>query len=519
MYVKKQGSKYVLSHGGRILTPEEELNIVTNKSIDNVPLGKYGLDFIKLAYGSSDVDIPDSNSQQIDEHSMVATNNEGGTKGSHETGQNIPVSKDGQQIASVEPGEVIADINGKQVALSKRLPSLNNSFADIYMSLAKQKKDLQSQLTQVQEFDKRGTIERNIDKIDARMAMLPKAQEMIKPKEEGIGGVPKLWGGDYNIGESQIDKYKLQNTDPTYTMTSGNNPNINSPLQPEQDYGVIPTNIIGINTTPTNYINQKYGVNLNKKNTTENNTNSPINPDPTDNTKPNKPTVQDNSNWGDTVLNLVPFAGDLAQEGIINRLSKKRLPLPYTEQIPTLNKDLDISQSEKNIRENRGSMEASTAEGTSSGNVAQARNRAIELSTNDQLGKLYQDKVNFKNEREAQQLGINTEINNRNLGMKFEYDMNEDASIRDIASKQSQLVSKVGEHAMNAINRKDSINYQNKYLAVMEKGFVNVATTLGFVDGTKTENEARTILVGKGYTGDKLEEALKYYRDNNYFKH
>jgi hypothetical protein len=91
------------------------------------------------------------------------------------------------------------------------------------------------------------------------------------------------------------------------------------------------------------------------------------------------------------------------------------------------------------------------------------------LDSDDKLGALYQSQVNFKNEREMAQSQLNTEVNNRNLGKMDTYNMNEDARIRDIISKESQLYNKVGEQASNLVNRQDKINLENKQLNVYKE--------------------------------------------------
>jgi hypothetical protein len=462
MYIKKSDKGYVMSYGGRILNPNEVMNMVNDKTIEGKPLGKYGLNFLKLAYGG-DVELPDNQSKDIDNNAMIATNSQGGTNGSHESGQNIPVSKDGQNVAAVEPGEVIADINGKQVALSKRLPNPNHSFADIYMELSKQKKELENQKMKVSEFDKRGTIEREMDKIDTKMSMLPAMQERMKPESndkqaaEGMlldngGDVPTKTYIPNTLGDLQNSYGETQNM---YSFDWANNI-----LDKTTDKN-------NTKSQPTNYSMNDTKIQPTKPAIPS----SPSNPNGyTNNTSSNSDNTSSNSdNTWSKLANLTPFIGDIANQGLINQLKGKALPLPNMEQIPTLNKNLDISQSEKNIKDNQTTMNRSIREGTSSGNVASARTRANMLDSDDKLGALYQSQVNFKNEREMAQSQLNTEVNNRNLGKMDTYNMNEDARIRDIISKESQLYNKVGEQASNLVNRQDKINLENKQLNVYKE--------------------------------------------------
>jgi hypothetical protein len=330
----------------------------------------------------------------------------------------------------------------------------------------------------VSEFDKRGTIEREMDKIDTKMSMLPAMQERMKPesndKQAAYGKI--LYKGDddlTNVAKQQdgyvplnpnnkddnspvsITAYDAQHTPTDADLITENNQSINDPMYNYKTFAATNYSMNNTKAQPTNPAIPS----------------SPSNPNGyTNNTSSNSDNTSSNSdNTWSKLANLTPFIGDIANQGLINQLKGKALPLPNMEQIPTLNKNLDISQSEKNIKDNQTTMNRSIREGTSSGNVASARTRANMLDSDDKLGALYQSQVNFKNEREMAQSQLNTEVNNRNLGKMDTYNMNEDARIRDIISKESQLYNKVGEQASNLVNRQDKINLENKQLNVYKE--------------------------------------------------
>lgn len=104
----------------------------------------------------------------------MVLNPAGGTKGSHETGQNVPITDQGGQVqAIVEPGEVVTDDG---YVFSKRL-----GFADKYTKLQKSKQELEKKLidpkTSVIE---RNTLKRKLVETDMKIQTLPAEQEAVK---------------------------------------------------------------------------------------------------------------------------------------------------------------------------------------------------------------------------------------------------------------------------------------------------------------------------------------------------
>lgn len=143
----------------------------------------YGYDSLIKKYNKANggevgsVAIPSMNSLPINANAEMVTNADGSTQGFHETGQNIPVvNNQGERTANVEPGELVIDLpNGEKFALSKRL-----GFAQIYINLDKQVKDLKDQILKEVDSEKRNTLNRNIEGIKRRMNLLPIQQEKMK---------------------------------------------------------------------------------------------------------------------------------------------------------------------------------------------------------------------------------------------------------------------------------------------------------------------------------------------------
>lgn len=462
------------------------------------------------------INLPDGNSEQIDEDAVVATNDNGGMSGSHEQGDNIQVNRDGQPVAEVEPGEVIADINGKQIALSKRLGIQGKSFAELYMQFSNAKQKLQVDLSKEPDFAKAGTIKRNIDKIDYQIAMLPKLQEQMKPKEDGIQaacGKKLSDGGDIekDIFNNRIRKIDFilddfdgfgQRYDPFGIKDATM---VTRPYLSGMSKDVLGKNkVVG---TVKNPFNKELNLTDTSEDTFGNRKGTLMSKATPEGTMVNNNSnIKDDFNY-DKIMNFIPFAGDIANSILINKLSKQRLPLPYKESTPILNKDLDVSGREKVINVGADNARNFIKSNTMSSNVATARNRDIELNTSSQLSKVNEDKINFKNEREMAQSQMASYIEGRNLDRLYGYKMNEDARLRDNISKQSQLFSKVGEHAVDAINRKDDIDYKNKYLDVIKAGYTNVADTLDVI-GMDYDTAYNELIKKPGYTPESAKRTL-----------
>lgn len=158
--------------------------------------------FFPLGGNTSTTVLPDANEQPISNNASMVTNDEGGTSGSHEQGDNIPaVDANGQTVAQVEPGEVIMDLpDGTKYALSKRL-----GFAQTYTKL----NSIKQALSTNKPYDKikSNTVDAEVRKIDAAIAQLPAKQEAMKqqmgiqdePQGQGAMGAygRKLGNGNY----------------------------------------------------------------------------------------------------------------------------------------------------------------------------------------------------------------------------------------------------------------------------------------------------------------------------------
>lgn len=86
------------------------------------------------------VTVPEKNYRSLPDGAKLLTNNNGGTTGSHENGDNIPLKKEGNTVAYAEPGEIIVD----NTVLSKRL-----GFADKYLQLEDMKKSIETEQRQL----------------------------------------------------------------------------------------------------------------------------------------------------------------------------------------------------------------------------------------------------------------------------------------------------------------------------------------------------------------------------------
>ncbi len=130
------------------------------------------------AFGGSDaVTLPKQNEVPLDDNASIATNDAGTTEGTHETGENIPVSNESGQTGNyVEPGEVILKTANGNYALSKRL-----GFADKYMQLLATKALLENNTSATNDFTKNEN-KRNISAIDSKINKLPEEQEALKSK-------------------------------------------------------------------------------------------------------------------------------------------------------------------------------------------------------------------------------------------------------------------------------------------------------------------------------------------------
>lgn len=144
----------------------------------------------------NNVAIPDKNAIPINGKAEIVVNNQGTTTGSHETGQNIPVTNEqGQQTANVEPGEVVMTTSkGQQYALSSRL-----GFAEKYQMMNDMIDKANARLKVEKDLTKRTTIERNIDKVKRAMDMLPQQQEVTKQKMGIVDTPQKGWGDNLNL--------------------------------------------------------------------------------------------------------------------------------------------------------------------------------------------------------------------------------------------------------------------------------------------------------------------------------
>lgn len=129
---------------------------------------------------SSGGKLPAKNSIKLDEGVYLATNDNGGTSGTHETGDNIPVRTNGKVVAYVEPGEVLND----DVVLSKRL-----GYAGKYLALEKAK------------------IGGNKAKIERMQNQITDENEMIAPVADNANEPKKaFWGAIIGLASKAQDK-------------------------------------------------------------------------------------------------------------------------------------------------------------------------------------------------------------------------------------------------------------------------------------------------------------------------
>jgi len=138
--------------------------------------------------------IPQSNNGLLD-NSQTLTNAAGTTTGSHETGQNIPIT-DGQGNTQViaEPGEVkVTNPDGSIDILSKRL-----GFAQRYENLDFKVKRLQQALAKETDVAQRNAMERELKGFEKEKELVVQQQRMVAEQmgnEVTPDGVPVADGG------------------------------------------------------------------------------------------------------------------------------------------------------------------------------------------------------------------------------------------------------------------------------------------------------------------------------------
>ena len=182
---------YFNANGGYLFnTPYKNGGLLDGNTLSTNELIQYGLlkdggkIYIKpennrlYAFGGSNaVSLPKQNEVPLDDNASIATNDVGTTEGTHETGENIPVSNESGQTGNyVEPGEVILKTANGNYALSKRL-----GFADKYMQLLATKALLENNISATNDFTKNET-KRNISAIDSKINKLPEEQEALKSR-------------------------------------------------------------------------------------------------------------------------------------------------------------------------------------------------------------------------------------------------------------------------------------------------------------------------------------------------
>jgi len=185
---------------GKAITPPP-IPIGVNGRMDFTKVSKYarlyGHDALIKKHNKANggevgtVAIPNNNALFLNNNAELAVNSNGGTQGSHETGQNIPVINNaGQRTANVEPGEVVMTLpDGTKHALSKRL-----GFAQTYLTLDGQIKDLNIKMLNEKDSEKRSTLSREIDGLKRRINMLPAKQEDFKKRFGFDSGENKGFG-------------------------------------------------------------------------------------------------------------------------------------------------------------------------------------------------------------------------------------------------------------------------------------------------------------------------------------
>ena len=146
--------------------------------------------------------IPQSNNGLLD-NSQTLTNAAGTTTGSHETGQNIPIT-DGQGNTQViaEPGEVkVTNPDGSIDILSKRL-----GFAQRYENLDFKVKRLQQALAKETDVAQRNAMERELKGFEKEKELVVQQQRMVAEQmgnEVTPDGTPMAPSG-FNLKPNQV---------------------------------------------------------------------------------------------------------------------------------------------------------------------------------------------------------------------------------------------------------------------------------------------------------------------------
>lgn len=393
----------------------------------------------RLADGTANMneaEIPTQNAEPINENADIVTNDNGGTDGSHEQGDNIPVqNQNGQVTAEVEPGEVIVDMpDGKKAALSKRL-----GFAQKYLAL----NDKLKELTGLKSNDKfkNTEIERELEGIKTQMLSLPQQQEFVKQqmgiKNDSPNGVPQGGYGLYG------DPWGEEDSSEKYSS--------------------------GMTTIPSRTIDTiPYSADYSKEKT-KTPTLIPENTDPDEESWMKKNMTASNVNkYGDAIQTGVElyerYDYNKKMRDKIDKFNKKPVPTPTFINAPVLRTEWDNKADINTINENLNKGMAMSNRFVNSQVGAAYNSRLLENAT-EQTNKSNQDKEN-------RELGLsnsavlqrhNTQVQNAALSddwKKRDYDK----WLKGEIEMPSMVDAKNHEDFQQLMNRIDKNQYQNQQL-------------------------------------------------------
>jgi len=397
----------------------------------------------------------------------------------HEEGGITLTDNSGTPTAEVEDKEVV--VADKQV-LSDRIPfNKDLSFAQKGEELGKEKGKNEEKLKNANFFEK-NTATRNIEKIDKKMDMLLKLQDITR-QNLGLdvdspvnnakygGNIPKYWKGtrededsaistDEN-GNQFINKYKTD-VEPSYKF----NPNRDIYANPDEE-----VTVPGVNKTDVNFSNVIQGY---KGETDMNGYKYDSNSDTFIKTNSKKGGKFNTKGLGEGLQNAAPYLDNIINAGLIKQTPQIPKPVmreAIDEMAMPLNTTYNINPAL--IASNRDTKEYNKTilENTASSNDARglvASGLAKKLRNNNDI---YAQKENIENQLKNQNALNIQSVNSRNVGNRQDISnfnkgrddkYNWDNMLRD--SDIQDRISKLGAETTNDI----TTGMQDKRMAELD---------------------------------------------------
>jgi len=374
--------------------------------------------------------IPQSNNGLLD-NSQTLTNAAGTTSGSHETGQNIPIT-DGQGNTQViaEPGEVkVTNPDGSIDILSKRL-----GFAQRYENLDFKVKRLQQALAKETDTAQRNAMERELKGFEKEKELVVQQQRMVAEQmgnEVTPDGTPMAAGG-YPGGNKYGNLWNAGDPN-VYSSQPGEDNSISpmtfKPFKPTMDYTPsLKSSGRVMAEPPTGWDNFKSGV-------------GDVMKDP------------NTLNHLQTGLNLIaPAVANAKNRRDMRKVAKEIndftiRPNEIQRYMPTMNIDADVSAINSNYADTMklGKEVSNPMTANFLANVA-GSNRLQSLNP------VHQQKINFDTTAKAGVMNYNNQVTNQNINSQNELD-------------KMKLDSRTGLTLSNIDLRQANVNSLAKFVA------------------------------------------------------